>query len=499
MKNYIFIFIAATFILFGCQKEKFSINEENIFEEKTQTTKLKNGEKSADLPEILFIETASEQNEVLVQMTLPQGTPPGDYTLEVTSLDKMSSFKVEFNNFNNSGIAKGIKPREGSGGGIVVINIYDSSSNADKPLFNYQAYVFEDGKTALQAPEVTGIHFVDDWQGETAYSSMEVSIANDPAQLAQDLIFTIDNEPLQLLPPRRRTKGGFVVDISGIEAFLPGARDGMNASIVLLSEKGIPVSNPQPFVIAGAKADFSGRIRRIRIRENQGDVTFRIAAVVEDVNEAEFDYAEVKFGEFGSNPKPNSTMFRIRKRPDLLLQEWDQLADESIELLRENPLFMAGNDDKINPLFFEKSAVGYTYPVTVQMFDSKGKEIGPLQKFEITVEAAVVNDEPVIQSTRIFSTDGGKTWTYQLIIEDKGKWVEKAQVEFDVNPEAPTPITNPVYLGLVGEKGGNIEIYEEAVKFDGDPTGFLYTARISQFGIGTRSTVSQCGSKPELL
>lgn len=44
---------------------------------------------------------------------------------------------------------------------------------------------------------------------------------------------------------------------------------------------------------------------------------------------------------------------RLRKRPDLLTAEWDDLVDEAIEQLRENPLASEASAETVNPLFGE--------------------------------------------------------------------------------------------------------------------------------------------------
>ena len=51
------------------------------------------------------------------------------------------------------------------------------------------------------------------------------------------------------------------------------------------------------------------------------------------LRKAEKAQSPIKFG------KDNTTLkLRLSKRPDLLTSEWDELLDESIELLNENPL-----------------------------------------------------------------------------------------------------------------------------------------------------------------
>ena len=46
-------------------------------------------------------------------------------------------------------------------------------------------------------------------------------------------------------------------------------------------------------------------------------------------------------------------IFRIRKRPDLLMQEWDSLIDEQVNLIRDNPLAVESPASQDNVLFGE--------------------------------------------------------------------------------------------------------------------------------------------------
>lgn len=47
--------------------------------------------------------------------------------------------------------------------------------------------------------------------------------------------------------------------------------------------------------------------------------------------------------------------FRIRQRPDLLTAEWDELIDDNLEMLVENPLYEENQQSGENPLYEPKS------------------------------------------------------------------------------------------------------------------------------------------------
>jgi len=225
-----------------------------------------------------------------------------------------------------------------------------------------------------------------------------------------------------------------------------------------------------------------------------------------NINPERLDYVQIEFKESANAPAPASILWRMRKRPEILYQDWYHIIDQSGSISNDDYVtefnskpIIVGNDPVYNPLIFEKPAVGYTYSVTATMYNKNGKQMGEPQTFDVTVEGETDKTEPVLLSTRLFSTDGGKTWNYEAVIQDNGQWVEKVQVEFVKPYEGPAPVYNPIGLTLVATKEGNIKMYSGKVEFDGNPAGFIYTAIINQFGSGTRTSAGQANNKAELL
>lgn len=66
----------------------------------------------------------------------------------------------------------------------IVKNTRATLSNGTEVILQGELYIFPSGKAIIQAPapQSTKAHFVDDWQGESAYLSISVIVGNDPAQ-----------------------------------------------------------------------------------------------------------------------------------------------------------------------------------------------------------------------------------------------------------------------------------------------------------------------------
>ncbi|MHC1703911.1 MAG: hypothetical protein AB9846_08385 [Tenuifilaceae bacterium] len=399
-------------------------------------------------------------------------------------------------------------------GKIVDVRLTLISNGQKVDSRSFSVFVFENGKSALQKPtlKVNNNDRVGRWiqtkADELANSATySITVENDPAEQVAAVEVVFDEKTASPAPIsytnylKRKFKYGQHMIFSSVLSFSENPVGfTYSTSITLLDAKGNTIGQTVTTTTEIQKADFTGRIKRVRIRETGGSMNeYRIAAVIENVNDKRFDFVEVKFNEPFKGPKPNQSEFKMRKRPELLVSEWDNVIDNYITEIQNNPLSVAGNDPSVNPLFFEKPAVGYTYSVTTTIYNKNGKVMGEPQTFEVTVEGETDNTEPVVQSTRLFSTDGGKTWNYEAVIQDNGQWVEKVQVEFVKPYEGPAPVYNPIGLSLVATKEGNIKMYSGKVEFLGDPFGFNYTAIIQQFGTGTRTTATQANSKAELL
>jgi hypothetical protein len=363
----------------------------------------------------------------------------------------------------------------------------------------FNAFIDKDGMGAVQQPELrkdkNGLvsHYTfDDAHGLDESRTLRIQGVNDPAQEVAIVSVVIEGKKYLGNPYHR--KGGFVIIIEGI---LMDVNPPFTVSVTLYNAKGTQIGQTENVEVSNSPKEIKAVFGLIE-NQNSGGTGFTLAAILEAKKLDKLEYIEIAFDKEASALLGSSNVLRIRKRPDLLLQEWDQLIDEQLVNLKDNPLAVAANDAS-NPLMFMESVIGKSFTFTATFYKSNGKAVSEPQTYTVIAKDNPKNDEPVIKSTRIFSIDGGKTWTYQAIIQDNGRWVEKVQVEFEKNPEAPNPVINPINLSRVKELEGNIEIYEGDVKFYGDPNSFGYSAMVYQFGSGTRSTAGQANNKAELL
>jgi len=386
---------------------------------------------------------------------------------------------------------------------------------------NFDAFVFSDGKTALQKPafKVNNRGKVGRWiqskADELANSaSYSITVENDPAEEVASVEVLFDEKtgspaPISLTNYLKSfEKRGNLCVLSGTIRFQKNPAGFLyQLKLILRDRNGNQIGNTITDIQKVGTGDFRGRIRRVRMVESgSGSNEYRIISILDIVNENTFGHLEIKFNAPISGPKANSDIFTLKKRPELLLSDWYYVIDQSGSISNDDYLteinskpIIVGNDPVYNPLIFEKPAVGYTYSVTATMYNKNGKQMGEPQTFDVTVEGETDKTEPVLLSTRLFSTDGGKTWNYEAVIQDNGQWVEKVQVEFVKPYEGPAPVYNPIGLTLVATKEGNIKMYSGKVEFDGNPAGFIYTAIINQFGSGTRTSAGQANNKAELL
>jgi hypothetical protein len=213
----------------------------------------------------------------------------------------------------------------------------------------------------------------------------------------------------------------------------------------------------------------------------QGETSYMRASVVVINDPAkQVKSVELKFNEPFTGPKPLAIVNYLKKR------ESDSIGEESNRERWFAQIPMTG------------ASVGFTYSTGITLLGENGKTVGSPISGNVTV--AVKKNAPVMLSSTLTSKDKGATWDITVTIEDKDQWVEKMIYEFIKPYPGPAPTTNPITLVRIGEKPGNVEVYAATgIKFEQNPTGFIYTAMVYHFGYGTRSTASQANNKAELL
>ena len=80
-----------------------------------------------------------------------------------------------------------------------VVDMKITTSLKDDPkysVFDGQIFVYPSGRVVRQNPNpvrlTATVHFIDDWQGETAYMRLSIIIADDPAQQIKSITFSPD-------------------------------------------------------------------------------------------------------------------------------------------------------------------------------------------------------------------------------------------------------------------------------------------------------------------
>lgn len=372
-------------------------------------------------------------------------------------------------------------------------------NNKEIATEQFSIFVFESGKTALQKPTLGVAHFIDDWQGETAFMKIAVKAENDPANEVA-MVEVGFKEPFDGPKPTQPT---FTLKsnkedghkMNGVISFT-GDPSGFNYNLTLtmLNAKGVKIGDTQ-----NTTAQIQAKIRPFKADAKEIAKTtgagflYRVVIIVKgDDNDEVANVAAVKvqFNEPFTGPKPNVTelmLINSTEKPKRFTVTCDCTAERGICLFNG-----------------KESVAGQTYNITATMLDSKGNVLGKPETLNITFESETDKTEPVVQSTRLFSIDGGKTWNYEAVIKDKANFIQKVEVQFlniadGTWSAGPRPISQFKSLQLIDEKPDGTRIYSSKVEFAGNPTGFTYPVIIQQFGSGTRVIAGQANNKAELL
>lgn len=507
-KYFILPLFAVAVLLSSCNKEELIVENESALDSGKKSSKA-NSFYEEGLPKIKFVPKGEGTNIYTILLNDPATTTTVSFKGRIRYNDQSSARAIEGSNdvlftiedFKLAGKAPKVafpSPVENK-----ILDVYLEYREGDVIVksLEYSLFVFADGTTALQKPEVkiskkglVGRWTFDDSQGQdNSSATYSVTVENDPAEIVSVVEVQFDEKTSSPAPKsftnylKRKAKYGQHMVFSDLISFNGNPQGStFSVQIALLDEKGNEISQLDNGVticqrlITGQEGS---RIHALRMKESRGqnnELLYEMAALVVNINQKRLGYIDIKFIEPFVGPIPVKSNLQLKKRPDILVSEWDELLDESfLTEIQNNPLYNGEYGTEFNPLF-EKSAVGFTYTVSATIFDKNNKQIGSPQILNVTVEGEIVVTEPELVSTSLYSNDGGKTWNYEAVIEDNGQSVEKVQVEF-VKPDGPSPINNPISLIQVAEKEGNIKIYSGKVEFNGNPTGFVYIANIYMY------------------
>jgi len=406
----------------------------------------------------------------------------------------------------------------------VVLTYISEGKVVDTSAFSI--YVFENGKAALQNPytsnwiyENGGITHQDDWEVKVT-----ANIEDDPANEISSVEIKFDDrfegpKPTQLSYLIDRKKGN-EDKLKGLISFTENpAGFTYTVSYILKDAKGNLIGIPKTDEIKIQKENIP-TLKNILIKEipnKDGGVSYLVLAVGENNMMHGVKTVELEFIKPYKGIEPSSStlvLFRFRKRPDLLTQEWDALVDQINSNLIENPLAIDGfnqhhnplldlrsvfhnnplavQGNEVNPLFELKngSPVGSTYTVVATMKKENGKTVGEPTKFEVTVEGRDVVDNPEVKAADIVSYDGGKTWLLQVKVAAAGNTIEKITGSFVADKTVPLPVKSDFDLTLTDKGDGTILTYSATVQFMSNPVNSCYNAVITMFAS------NKYGSKP---
>lgn len=458
--------------------------------------------KAEELPTILFRAKGKDENKTVVVIkdpflaTVPNQKIQVDYFF---TLDFVGGISVASGNVDGVGddIFPGAVPTirvtldaafsEKFKERIIPITLkYSNEKGEVIKAYEYDAFVFEDGKTALQKPTIGGTLFRL-LEGETPSLELEVQLNDDPAGLVENVSVELTDGGFYKGLIKRRTKGGFVVDIDGIEAFLkPGTYTTVAIHLLngMMEQVGASFKG-ETFV---QKADFTGRVRRIRIREQSGGTSFRTIVVVDGDTNQEVAAVELKYEALNGNPSaiPATSIATFQKTTEKGLDRF-----------------------VYKPLTFEGGAMPYgeIYNVTATLLQADGTPLSEPITRDVVVETYEPGDEdPNVKlvGTRLFSFDGGKSWEFQARMQSDSAEIVRVVTEFTGPFEGPEPVQTKLVMEQTGEEPGGIVVYSTPVQFKGDPqTSFVYDATVNVTyrygGFGTKRTASQANTKTELL
>jgi hypothetical protein len=286
MKTNVLKFFAMLLLLAGCQEqiELIEPQEVNLLTEALTDDDLEMNDQG--IPAVVFRTTNKGKHKIVVRDNSVVPDENGKTVLTISSKDNHGGSEHLTLNFGKIDTQYSIpySPSDnGYEGSVITIDMqYFDSKGSLVQSHQYDAYVDEKGKTALQAPAlgspvaITTGKVNDDGTVSGGHLILNFPVINDPAGQVADMDLLINSTKYR--PIKRRTKGGFVVDIDGIEAFLPRI---INIDAVMTDKFGQATGEPVNTDTEIQKADFTGRVRRIRIREQQGGTSFRTAVVLD--------------------------------------------------------------------------------------------------------------------------------------------------------------------------------------------------------------------------
>ncbi|MEQ9376829.1 MAG: hypothetical protein RIG68_16695 [Imperialibacter sp.] len=242
-----------------------------------------------------------------------------------------------------------------------------------------------------------------------------------------------------------------------------------SVTAILMGFDGKPVSAFTENVLV--ERPCCGRIHRIRIRENNSGTNFRI--IVDENTDPKNEpasYVQVKFNDTYGNPAPTP--------------------ETAVLTLTNSNIEKALNTYVYKPLTFEGKVkpIETIYSITATMLRADGSAIGEPYTSDVIVEEK--DQEVSIVTT---TTDGGKTWDFQMEIAGFSHNEDVLKMEFEQPYPGPEPIQNLVYF-VKQVNADNRKVYTlSGAEFKGDATGAEYpvVVYLNKHPIGLKLGISK--------
>lgn len=170
-----------------------NIDDTSLLEE--ELTLISSTQPQSMFPALTFKKNQKGNHRLVIKdKTITSADPNGTVKVRLALL-KGGDDPIEEVTFTFRGIDRVMSVPMPSGTGnygnqIVEVSINYVFGNGDEKDWNFHVWSYADGTTALQKPEVAKVHFVDDWQGETAYIRAKAVVVNDPAQHVKSVELT---------------------------------------------------------------------------------------------------------------------------------------------------------------------------------------------------------------------------------------------------------------------------------------------------------------------
>ncbi|WP_416864421.1 MAG: hypothetical protein ACMVP2_17580 [Imperialibacter sp.] len=591
MKTNVLRFFVMLLLLAGCQEQIELIEPQdiNLLTEALTDDDLEMNDQG--IPTVVFRTTNKGKHKVVVRDYSVVPDEKGKTVLTISSKDNHGGSEHLTLNFGKIDTQYSIPytpASNGYEGSVITIDLkyYDSKGNLVQS-HQYDAYVDEKGKTTLQAPILGDLTILSTGaSGKEGFQlAVSIPIYNDPASVVSKIDIAFTESMSGMKPPEKITLSELQKKLGTVNSLVWTPTDPtggiFNTTVTMADLEGIIIGEPGGGQTTIQKADFTGRIKRIRIRKRREDSYFRTSVVL-DGNGASSIVEHVDFmvktengvieqvayptaqsidndenggttyvakgaGDMletdkaysvtailmGFDGKPLSAFTeyvvvegpccgrirRIRIRENNSGTNFRVIVDENADPTNEpasyvqvkfnnlygNPaptpetailtLTKSNSEKGLNtyvykPLTFEGKArpIETIYSITATMLRADGSATGEPYTSDVIVEEKE-QEISIITTT----TDGGKTWDFQMEIAGFNHNEDVLKVGFEQPYPGPEPVQNTVsFVKQVNSDNRKVYVLN-GFEFKGDATGTEYpvVVYLNKHPIGLKLGISK--------